>query len=308
MSRKIALIGSFATDWIRYSDYEYKESESGELYIAPTVKANFSMYNPFDVAEDLLIDLMRIGEWALKADGDADEKYNDELKKTILIFAKKYGLLGLISASVYNRNIVGDDTVMSIENNHVTKEKIMDGTKYMNLFIPFAEEGEVVVGEYKNSVYLGKSEDSPKFYGKRPVVMDLIFSRFYAEQVKWIIDFAKMIVSHFNQLLMYRNSSTYLVENVTIMAGQFHAEKIGFTINQLDKTTIAWQFDSLKTTIETIYAFAVTDEKILLNRCSHCGSVFIAKSDREKYCNPACRNRANVKKSRSKKAGQLEER
>ncbi|WP_432403141.1 CGNR zinc finger domain-containing protein [Wukongibacter sp. M2B1] len=308
MRRRIALIGSFATDWIRYNDYEYKESESGEIYIVPTAEAVFSMYNPFDVAEDLLIDLMRIGEQAIKAEGQATKRYNEELKNTILIFAKKYGLLGFISASVYNRNIIGDDSVMFIENNHIGKEKIMDGTKYVNLFIPLAEEGEIVIGEYKNSVYLGKSEDSPKFYGKRPVVMDLIFSRFYSEQVKWIIDFAKMIVSHFNQLLMYRNSSNYLVENVTIMAGQFHAEKIGFTINQLDKTTIAWQFDSLKTTIETIYAFAVTDEKILLNRCNHCGNVFIANSNREKYCNPACRNRANVKKSRSKKADQLEER
>lgn len=308
MDRKIALVGSFATDWIRYSDYEYKKSEMGDLYIVPTPEATFSMYNPFDVAEDLLMDFMRIGEYALKSEGDENSEYNEELKNTILIFAKKYGLLGLISASVYNRNVIGDDNVMFIENNHLKKEKVMDGTKYLDLFIPFAEEDDIVVGEYKNSVYLGKSEDSPRFYGKRPIVMDLIFSRFYAEQVKWILDFAKMIVSHFNQLLMYRNSSSYLVENVTIMAGHFHAEKIGFTINQLDKTTIAWQFDSLKTTIETIYAFAVTDEKILLNRCNHCGNVFIANSNREKYCNPACRNRANVKKSRSRKAGQLEER
>lgn len=307
MDGKITLIGSFATDWIRYSDYEFKENEDGKVYIIPTEEAVFSMYNPFDVAEDLLVDLMEIGQEALKEKMQPEEKNEEKLRHSILIFVKKYGLLGLISASVYNRNIVGDDNVLMIENNHITKEKILDGSKYIDWFTPFVEEGDIVINSYKNCFYLAKREDSPKFYGKRSVVLDLVFSRFYAEQMDWIIDFAKMIVLHFNQLLMFRNSATYLTENVTIMAGQFHAEKIGFTINQLDKTTIAWQFDSLKTTIETIYAFAVTDEVALLNRCKHCSKIFITNNLRAKYCSPSCRNRANVKRSRSKKAGELEE-
>jgi len=300
MDRKSALIGSFAADWIRYSDYELKKNDAGEIYIIPTEEAAFSMYNPFNVAEELLMDLMRIGDKALKAEAQKEENDEEELKSAILIFAKKYGLLGLISASVYNRNIIGEDNVLLMDNNYITKEKIMDGSKYINMFLPFVEEGDILVNKYKNCVDLVKREDSPKFYGKRPVVLDLVFSRFYSEKISWIIDFAKMISSHFNQLLMYRNSSAYLTENVTIMAGRFHAEKIGFTICQLDKTTIAWEFDSLKTAIETIYAFTVTDEATLLNRCKHCGDIFITNNARAKYCSPSCRNCANVKKSRER--------
>ncbi len=307
MDKKISLIGSFATDWIRYSDYELKKDSSGEVYITPTEEAVFSMYNPFDVSEELLLDLMKIGDKALSVHKASDEAEEMELKKAILVFAKKYGLLGLISASAYNRNIVGDESILMVENNHVKREKIMDSAKYIDMFIPFVEEGDIVISKYKEDVYLGKREDSPQFYGKRPVVMDLIFSRFYSEKIEWIIDFAKMIVQHFKQLLMFKDSSRYLTENVTIMAGRFHAEKIGFTINQLDKTTIAWQFDSLKTTIETIYAFVVTDENLLLSPCKHCESIFITQNLRSKYCTPACRNRANVKKSRSKKAKSLKE-
>jgi hypothetical protein len=177
----------------------------------------------------------------------------------------------------------------------------------VNWFLPFVKEDEVVFKKHKKCIDVVKREDSPKYYGKRPIVLDLVFSRFYAEQIKWIIDFARMIVLHFNQLLMYRNSSNHLTEDVTIMSGQFHAEKIGFTIKQLDKTTIAWEFDSLKTAIETIYAFAVTDEKNILNRCKYCEKVFIAKSEREKYCSHSCRNCANVKKSRSRKLLKKEE-
>jgi len=301
MNRKINLIGNFATDWIRYSDYEFRKDSNIE-YIVPTKDAVFSMYNPFNVAEELLLDLMRIGQLSLRPEALNKTEMNLEIKNNILVFAKKYGLFGFISSFVYNRNIIGDEHVLFIQNNPVTKEKTMNGKEYIRRFIPFTEEGDIEYKEYKNCVDIVKSEDSPKFYGKRPVVMDLIFSRFYAEQVSWIIDFAKIIVSHFNQLLTYRESSEYLTENVTVMADRFHAEKIGFTINQLDKTTIAWEFDSLKTAIETIYAFVVTDEKIFLSRCKHCGNIFIANSKREKYCNPSCRNCANVKKTRARKS------
>ncbi|WDV44290.1 CGNR zinc finger domain-containing protein [Clostridiaceae bacterium M8S5] len=306
MEKKISLKGSFSTDWIRYSEYEYKTAEDGSTYIIPSRDAVFSMYNPFDVAQELLMDLMKIGDMAIKLEGDSNKNF-ETLKKPLMIFVRKYGLLGLISASAYNRNIIGEKNILMIENNHITKKEIINAEEYVNMFIPFINEGDIKIGEYKNKVYLAKSEDSPSFYGKRPVVMDLIFSMFYSEKIDWIIDFAKLIVKHFNQLLMFRNSLNYLIENVTIMAGQFHAEKIGFTINQLDKTFIAWQFDSLKTAIETIYAFAVTDEKIILNRCSNCKEIFIAKSDREKYCNTSCRNRANVRKSRNKKSSSKKE-
>ncbi|MTI67006.1 MAG: CGNR zinc finger domain-containing protein, partial [Firmicutes bacterium] len=284
MDGKIDLVGSFAMDWIRYSDYDIKETSTGDIYITPSGNASFSMYNPFNVAEDLIINLINIGDVALKLEKEMNKKNKEKLYNEILIFAKKYGLLGLISASVYNQNIVGDEKVLLIENNHITKEKIMDESKYINQFIPFVEDDEITINKYKNCVDIVKREDSPKFYGKRPVILDLVFSKFYSEKINWIIDFAKMIAKHFNQLLVYKNTSVNLTENVTIMAGKFHARKIGFTINQLDKTTIAWEFDSLKTTIETIYAFAVTDEKIVFNRCKHCKNVFIANNIRSKYC------------------------
>ncbi|TCO74638.1 hypothetical protein [Marinisporobacter balticus] len=79
MEGKITLIGSFSTDWIRYSNYEYRESSMGEVYITPTEQT------------------------------------------------------------------------------------------------PFAEVGDIVINKYKNCVDLVKREDLPKFYGKRPVVLDLVF-------------------------------------------------------------------------------------------------------------------------------------
>lgn len=303
MDRKISLVGSFATDWIKYSEYEYMNDSEGNLYIKPKDDAVFSMYNPFNVAEDLLIDFLKISEASREYSKNNDQGLYEDIKNLVLLYAKKYGLLGLISASTYNRNIICDKDVLIMEKNFIgVKEKVMDSAAYMKLFTPFAEEHDLSIRHYRNSVDLVKGEDSPKFYGKRPLVMDLIFSRFYTERLDWIIRFGGMLSEHFHQLLIYRTSSNYLTENVTVLADSFKANKIGFTINQLDKTTISWDFDSLKTALETIYAFAVTDENILLSRCEHCGNYYIALSNREKYCNPACRNRANVQKSRRRKA------
>lgn len=304
IERKICLIGSFTTDWIKYSDYEYKSDSEGNLYIKPKENAVFSMYNPFNIAEDILIDFLKIGEASRSFYKSKSQEVYEELKKMVLLFARKYGLLGLISASTYNRDVIGNKDVLIIEKNYINiKEKSIDADTYMKLFTPFAGSGDLSVRYYKNRVDLVKAEDSPKFYGKRPLVMDLIFSKFYAERLEWIMKFAGMLSEHFSQLLVYRASSGYLTEQVTILADTFKANKIGFTITQIDKTIISWDFDSLKTTIETIYAFAVTDENILLSRCEHCGDFYIALSNREKYCSPACRNRSNVQKSRRRKSG-----
>ena len=304
VERKIGLTGSFATDWIKYSDYEYRNDEAGNTYLKPVEEARFIMYNPFDTAEDLLIDILKIGEVARSYTKSKNDDEYEKIKKMVLLFAKKYGLLGLVSASTYNRDVIGDTEILVIDKNYIgLKAKSIQADAYMKLFTPFADEDDLSIRYHKNSVDLRKAEDSPKFFGKRPLVMDLIFSKFYHEKLDWIINFAKMLAEHFSQLLVYRASAGHLTEQVTIMANTFKANKIGFTINQLDKTIIAWEFDSLKTTIETIYAFAVTDKVTILTRCEHCGDFYIALSNREKYCGPLCRNRSNVQKSRRRKIG-----
>ena len=302
MERKICLIGGFATDWIKYSEYEYKNDSEGNLYITPTQDAGFSMYNPFNVAEDIIIDFLKVGNASRNHYKNKSEESFEIVKKLTIIFVKKYGILGLISASTFNQNIIGDNEILIIEKNYINiKETTMNSQDYMKLFTPFAGPDDIQLKYYKNRIDLVKAEDSPKFYGKRPIVMDLIFSKFYSEQLEWIMKFAGMLSEHFKQLLVYRDSTGHLTNEVTILADSFKANKIGFTINQLDKTFISWEFDSLKTTIETIYAFAVTDKNILLSCCEHCGDFYIALSNREKYCGPACRNRSNVQKSRRRK-------
>ena len=293
-------LGQFKSEWIRYSDYELiEDTTSGALYIVPTKTSEFTIYNPFDVADDIVFDLLALGDEALKDKGAKETIY-----EKCLLFVRKYGLLGLITSSVYNRHIAGESEVLFIEGNLLGGTSTMDVSEYMKYFFPFADEDEIYIKKMHKETIVFKAEDSPKFYGKRPLILDLVFSRFYAERLDWLIDFSKNIVAHFNQVLIYRKSR--LTDDVTVLAGKFKAEKIGLTVTMKENATLAWEVDALKTAIETLYAFKVTDREDILSRCVYCNKIFEAKSNREKYCSPSCRNCANVIKSRQRKREQLQ--
>lgn len=316
---KMDLRSSFSSDWIRFKHYELKETAKGKIYIVPQGNSDFELYNPFECAESLLIDALQLGDLYKTYKKEKNKVENDpykkrklkkrhlELKEAALAFSRHYGLLGLMSASVYNQHIIGESHVFITEKNSLgLKPSVMKTDAYMKLFTPFVEEGALRIDYYKDTGYLIKYEDTPRFYGKKPMVMDLIFSSFYSEQLEWLLDFVAMLSDHYNQLQVYKSKEIHLTEPVTIMADIFEATKIGFTIDQSDQTRIAWTFDSLKTTLQTIYGFAVTGDQIKLKRCHYCQNFYFALTTREKYCGAACRNRSNVKKSRQRLKNQGE--
>ena len=286
---------SFTSKWIKYSDYELKEDSNGYIYIAPKEGSSYTIYDPFEKSNKILFDLIDLGDESLKNEVDKSLVY-----KKLILFVKNYGLLGLVSSSVYNRDIVGEENVLFTQNSLISsEEKIMKSKDYIKLFTPFASEDDLYTRYFDDHLTVVKAEDSPKFYCKKPLIMDIVFSKFYAERVDWIIEYAKDISKNLSQAIIYKDAN--LTEAVEIMPDKFNPQKIGFTVSIFDKPQIKWDFDSLKSTIDVIYAFALTDENKILNRCTYCNNPFFAKNEREKYCSPSCRNCANVIKSRNKR-------
>lgn len=316
-NRSIGLNEKYFTEWIRFEDYEIQHITNSKSkntsYIKPVNGDKFEIYNPFDYSEKLLIDTLRLGDSYRLYQKEMKErnlnayrkrktnKMWQDLLQQMTDFSKKYGLLGFMNSATHNRNVIGDKEILITERNGLgINKKILLGDEYLQLFTPFVEDGDIEISEYKGSVYLVKYEDTPRYYGKRPAVIDLIFSSYYAENIEWILHYAAMLSKHFDQLMTYKTSSSMMLQPVTILADAFEATKIGFTIIQDRETKIAWEFDSLKTTIQTIYAFALTDLDTSLKRCEHCKGFYIAKSNKEKYCGSACRNRHNVMNTRKR--------
>lgn len=301
MNEKHIFTGFFTTEWIRYEGYELRKDSAGSSYVVPLAEAGYQMYDPFDQGEEILTDLLQLGQVAL-AKGEEDQGVLNRL----LAFVEQYGLLGLMSAGVYNRDIIGEEQVLLIGGNCLGLQGVMKGWDYWQLFVPFAEEGDIVIQVHKRGFNVRKAEDSPKFYGKRPLALDLVFSRFYAEQVGWILTFAKNMVKHYEAMAVYAEHSEHLTEAVSIMPEVFHPEKLGYTISVGEKAALAWEFDGLKTTIETIYAFLVTKENSPLSKCPYCGKIFVKGNLKEKYCSLSCRNCTNVQNSRKRKVQENE--
>lgn len=295
MEKTLTFTGKFKSTWMKYNAYEIKETSKGDRYVVPAEGASFELYDPFENNEDMITDLITLGDQTLSG-----EIEKEGLEFLVLDFVKKYGLLGLASSSVYNRNILGESMVLLMENNLLKiKEQIMDEETYLSYFIPFADAEDCYMQKLGKHMTLFKAEDSPRFYGKRPLILDLIFSKFYSEKVDWILDFSKKLSTHLTESMVYRGVN--LSEGVSIMAGKFRAEKISMHIAVEEKPTIEWDFDSLKTMIEVSHFFLMTQTKNVLRRCEQCKKAFVTSRENEKYCSKPCRNLYNVNKSRNRK-------
>ena len=101
--------------WVKYSEYEYRQGEDGNIYLMPTPMAAPSVYDPMKDAETLVTDALNVGRLAMKR---GSEK---KLKQTILEFTAKYGLLGFMTALPTTADFVDYDAVY-LPKNHFIRE------------------------------------------------------------------------------------------------------------------------------------------------------------------------------------------
>ena len=57
--------GNFRTFWFKYSDYDKVDLDE-KYYITPKEKAKISMYDPFKIADEILVDILMIGRYIEK--------------------------------------------------------------------------------------------------------------------------------------------------------------------------------------------------------------------------------------------------
>ena len=52
---------NFTSKWIKYSDYEFRKDEKGNIYITPAENSNYTIYDPFEKSSEILFDLIDKG-------------------------------------------------------------------------------------------------------------------------------------------------------------------------------------------------------------------------------------------------------
>lgn len=105
----------FSAQWIKYSDYKIVEVKK-DKYIKPKENANYELYDPFEYADEILVDILNLGR-VMEEDATKLTEYKLE-------FVKKYGLLGELTYLPLNSNIVFQKVIQSKLNGFLNMQNI----------------------------------------------------------------------------------------------------------------------------------------------------------------------------------------
>lgn len=293
------LIQNDSSEWIRYTDYTFRKDKRGEEYLAPADGANYEIITPSDNAEQMIVDALNIGRTV------QDQEFDVEIRKEMVKqFACQYGLLGFMTEYPLSTDFLNGKTVYLRKNLFIEKESIKTG-QYLKLFLPFDSNINAYT-DGKMTAVSSMNEIPATFFMDRQPVYNIVFSRSYAEPFSWVLDTFSKLYVHFHMCDMYRNLEMK-EQPKAIMAkliGSYRLDGVSYRLNMtLDQEypSVKWDFRSLKNAIDTLYGFAIADERHPLRICKHCGNVFWSNDIRSEFCSPQCRNQFNVYKSRAKK-------
>ena len=291
---------NFRTFWFRYDGYEIKEIDE-KHYITPKENSKIIMYDPFDLEDDILVDILMIGRCVEKND-------IEESNRKIMEFVERYGLLGELTYLPLNTDIVKQNRIYLPSGNLVSEKETLPTDEYIELFLKCKKKQKVVMKKNARGEILDLSvenEMNPLALIDRPAEYAVVFSRAYSECLVWIMHYARTLYLTFEAIENYSKAQdAYTKQIYDTRIKEFNPSKIACKIlmgkNKEDKPVLEWNFNSLKLAIDTMFALNETTKRKTVKMCKHCGKPFASQNLKAEYCSPQCRNQANVYKSRAK--------
>ena len=295
-----SLFQKTSSQWVKYSEYEYRHGEDGTLYLTPAPKAKPSVYDPIKDSEPMVLDMLNVGRLCMKR-GEEEQK-----QAAVLDFVSKYGLLGFMTALPTTPEFIQYEAVY-LPKNHFIREETLPTEKYLDYFFPFdkldfskaGKESAWNVGSDREMMALAMT------FGNGPQAMAMSFQREYAERYDWLVTQFKDWAFTFASSFLYYEDYDKIDEPTRDLYRQGMAAFGGiaptYHILLLDRPTIVWDFHSLLLGVQMMFSFMLTDEKKPLRSCKHCMKVFAASHPNAAFCSPQCKNQYNVYKSRKKK-------
>lgn len=298
----------FTAKWCKYDKYII-EKKDDKYYILPDKNAKASTYDPFEVKNQMLKDLLVIGKESVgnemfklgnkEVTIEAQSKM-EKFQNLVLEFVSNYGLLGNFRYLPENYEFM-DNGEIPVNLGYNTSISALEFEKkyfWKDSKIDWAET--MKSDDYHRNTGLDSSFKQTE--GNR--LNDIVFSKNYAETIAEIIDFATII---YNRKLLI---CAYLYDDVSEDIKQVYQESISG--NSLKKPNISysaengqikfkWNFMSLSEIIETILLLNETSGRTEVKLCKHCGKPFVAENIKSEYDTIQCRNRENLDKSRQKK-------
>lgn len=288
-----------SSNWVRYSEYEWRAAEDGTLYLTPTKTAQPGIYDPLAEYQQIVLDAINIGRM------ESQGKTPQEIQKAIGQFAVKYGLLGLMTALPTTPTFMDYEAVY-LSKNHFIKEETMSTKDYLHLFFPFHNPDVVKRGVesmwniQNDRVMMALAMTM----SDKPMAVNMSFQREYAEPYEWMKQqFIDLAFTFLTSVIFYEDyddmtpdQRLLMQEGMTAFGGIAPTYRIAL----LDKPTIIWDFHSLMLGIQMMFSFMLTDSENPIKLCRHCTKAFVASRPSAVFCSPQCKNKHNVYKSRAR--------
>lgn len=275
--------------WVRYSNYEWKETKNHQLYLLPARDAIPSPYDPMKEAESIVLAAMDIGMMLFR------KKLKTEIKDAMREFACKYGLMGIMTALPTTAKFIDYEKVY-FPYNEIVKTESMETLDYLKLFFPFQMPD--IKKDGRASVW-NASINSDKYlfpllmtFHASPEAMTMSFMRDYGERYDWLAtvmrEWAFTLITEYYYYDKEHPSDEETRDLYRKGMAAFDGNAPTYHIELRDRPTIVWDFHSLMLNIKLMFSFMLTDENTPLRLCRECAKPFIAPRADSYFCSTAC--------------------
>ena len=280
-----------SASWVRYSDYEWRLAKGGHFYLLPSPDARPSIYDPTEVTRELVLDAVGLGRALM------GEKSQEKGRAGILEFARKYGLLGIMTALPTTARFFDYERVYFPRNDFI-REEAMDTFAYLKFFYPFRMPDIKKKGV--DSVWTSHDDDDNTMkalmmtYSGRldPQAMAMSFSRDYGERYEWMAavfkDWAFTMMA--TQIYYDKDDPSNALTRRLYQSGMaaFEGNAPTYHMELRDRPVIVWDFHSLMLNIKLMLDLTMTDEAKPLRLCKQCMKPFYAAAADDAFCSPQC--------------------
>ena len=325
-------------EWPRASDYELLE-KNNHLYVIPTKTASIEYYKPFEHVPEILKEFFTMvrkfrgydeellawseSEKQLVGAQLKEKKKETDIKKgrLYLVFARKFGLLGLFFELLYNIEpsmIAYDD----LEDPHQPLVRMKLYGQHRNTESPLDDfdEGNCLYNDYAIWFFprLAKNYPLPESFLRPLSRSETRFWNEYAESIEWVSRHSEPLLTKFLWWEEWKRAAkkgAKLNDPVDptrpgmqwLHILSFTVESVGLALEfEYDGTGLPlWQqryvFKSLLDAIRIMHLHSRVGTFSRIKTCDWCGDIFLVpkKDPSQRWCSPRCRIHYNTTKSRS---------
>lgn len=261
----------------KYSEYVIKEIEERK-YIFPADNAQIQENNISENVSDILVELLCVGKSVYFNETNAEE--------LVMEFVSKYGLFGFINYFPVNELYFLDNEIVlkkdKMIDEYIVKSNIVS---YIRIFMPNLLNQDIVdkITTAKETIKANRITENSKML----INMSFTYSHDYGEPLEMITKYTKQL---YEDLMTIQNE----VQN------ELNSKELATLFENRNGKDLVLKYETLKNVIDAVFVSEVMAEVRKLKICRYCNKPFLAVNPKAEYDTPACKNKANVYKFRSR--------